>query len=109
MLALALLVFGGVRLLLGLPLLVAPSVGLWTPVAFLIQAVAAGLLAAGLWLGRPWTRFALALFVAVIAACVLIEGFVMGIRPTLEAIAIAILALIGGVIVARALRDPAAG
>jgi hypothetical protein len=109
LLALVLVVFGGIRLFLGLPLLVAPSVGLWTPVAFLVQAVAAGLLAAGLWLGRSWTLFALAFFVAVMAASVLIEGFVMGIRPTLQAIAIAALAVIGGVIVARALRDPAAG
>ena len=108
-LVLVLVVFGGIRLFRGLPLLAAPSAGLWTPVVFLVQAVAAGLLAAGLWLGRSWTLFALAFFVAVMAASVLIEGFVMGIRPTLQAIAIAVLAVIGGVFIARASGDPAAG
>ena len=102
----ALVVFGVIRLLLGLPLWLSSSVGLWTPVAFVVQAVAAGLLAAGLWFGRSWTLFALAVFVAVMAASVLIEGFVLGIRPTLQAIAIAVFAVVGGFLVARALRIP---
>ena len=107
LLALVLVVFGGIRLLQSLPLWLAPPVGLWTPMVFLVQALAAGLLAAGLWLGRSWTLFALAFFVAVIAASVLIEGFMIGIRPMLQAIAIAVLAVIGGVFIARALRGPA--
>ena len=63
-------------------------------IGFVLQAVCALAAAFGVWRGRPWAAWALALLGLSIAGTWLVEAFVLGIVAYLHALLIAAIALV---------------
>jgi hypothetical protein len=93
LIALALAVFGGYRLLYAIAMLPV-SESPFMLIAFGVQAVLAILAAIGVWRQQRWAAAVLLLLGASIAITALVEAFVLGIIAWLYAILLAIAAIV---------------
>jgi hypothetical protein len=110
LIALALAVYGGYRLLYAVTMLPATD-SPFMLIAFGVQAVLAILAAIGVWRQQRWAAAALLLLGASIAMTALVEAFVLGIIAWLYAILLGIVAiavaLLLGAYVNRSASSPA--
>ncbi len=63
-------------------------------IGFVLQAVCAVAAAFGVWRRQPWAAGVVVLLGAIIAVTWLVEGFLLGIVPYLEALMVAVLAIV---------------
>ena len=105
LIALALAVYGGYRLLYAITMLPVPASPLML-IAFGVQAVLAILAAIGVWRQQRWAAVALLLLGASIAMTALAEAFVLGIIAWLYAILIAIAAIVVALLLGAYLNRP---
>lgn len=73
-------------------------------IPFVVQAVLALVAAIGVWRIKSWAAAVVVLLGVVIAATWLFEGFVLGIVPYLQALLVAVLAIIVALIIASYLN-----
>jgi hypothetical protein len=97
LIALALAVYGGYRLLYAVTMLPAPA-SPFMLIAFGVQAALAILAAIGVWHRQRWAAAALLLLGASIAMTALVEAFVLGIIAWLYAILLAIAAIVAALL-----------
>jgi hypothetical protein len=90
---------------LGFVGLVAGGGGVYALLAYGLLALLAAAAAVGLWIGRRWAPIVILVLGAVFAATRLYEGFVLGVRPWLPAVFLAVLAVVAALAVAALARE----
>ena len=100
----AVLVLLGVYELLHVPGALAGNAAPYLAGAFVVKAILSLVAAAALWSRSGWAPMALVLLGVSFAGLLLIEGFVLGIRPWLFTIVMALAWILAGFIAAMLLR-----